>query len=178
MTMLMRDAMIEHYNAVRARLGAPPIGGVLAIDPPQPIILLDYRTELHFVEDPIPDQRRRAPKHVETLGVEAEIIALRRALAGYARRRCAVPVTNAVRHFQVSIADAFKIDISGLSVRCRAPGITRIRQIAMAFAPFCCGSSITQAAHRFGRDHSTAIYAARKFASLLDGATSQIGARR
>lgn len=160
----------DHYAAVRARLGGLPL------TPPEPVLLLPnfvFPAEPHHIVDLIPDQRAR---DVVPIGANAEVVAARRALMIFARLRESKPSDHSVRQMQVAVAIAFKIDLVVLLGRSRKPGPVRVRQIAMTLARRCCARTLNDTSRRFDRNHSTVLYAERKFAAFLDGATSQIGA--
>jgi hypothetical protein len=160
--------LAEHYAAVRARLGCLPL------IPQEPVLLLPPPVwiEPHVVVDLVPDQRG---KEVVPIGTNAELVAARRALMIFARLRDSKPADNSVRHLQVAVAAAFKIDLAVLIGRSRRPGPVRPRQIAMMLARRVCKHTLNHVSARFDRNHATVIHAERKFAYLLDGASSQIG---
>lgn len=160
-----------HYAGVRERLrGLPPIRSIEI--PAAQVFLLPPPTELHEVLDPVPEQRGK--EVVETIGAEAEVVAARRALAIFARLRSEPTTTNSVRHIQMAVAAAFKVDIGVILGRSRRPGAIRIRQIAIALARRVCAKTLNDLSRRFDRNHATVLYTERKWARFLDGASSQI----
>jgi hypothetical protein len=167
--------LAEHYAAVRARLDGFPTIAPAEI-PTAPILLLPAPTERHEVLDLVPNQRGK--EFVMPIGAEAEIVAGRRALAMFARLREEKPSTNSVRHLQMAIASAFKVDIWVIIGRSRKAGPVRIRHIALMLAHCCCKTSREDVSRRFDRNHATVMYAEKKLAAFLDGATSQIGGGR
>jgi hypothetical protein len=167
--MNFHTTLIEHYAAVRMRLRAP-ILDLDEIEEPK-ALLLDYHPESHVVVDLVPDQRG---KKIMPIDRSAEIVAARRALAGFARRM-QICSNQSIRQLQISVAEAFKADLDQMLSRSHKAGPTRIRQIAMALARRVCKQPRAEIGRRFDRNHSTCIHAEKKFAWLLDGATSQIG---
>jgi len=127
-----------------------------------------YLTPLNCA-DPIPNQRGR---DIMPIGAAAELIAARRALMIFARLREDNPSHNSVRHLQMAMAAAFKVDRNQMLARTRRPGPTRIRQIAMMLAMQVCKLSRSQIAIRFDRNHATVWHAERKFTQLLNSACS------
>ncbi len=158
----------EHYAAVRSRLGAPSTG--LARE----AVLLDFRSDSHVVDDPVPNQRRATALTVEPISSAAEIVAARRTLAAFARLRAADPATNSMTHLLHATAIGFKVDVAVILDRSRRPNAVRIRQIAMYLANHVCGMSRQAISKRFDRNHTTVLYAQRKLEGLLDGATSGV----
>src|ERR1700754_3852780 len=143
MNMLVPAASFEatlsaHYAAVRLRLRAPEFSAPLMEmhEPTEPALLLEYQApaEPHEAADPIPDQRG---KDVMPIGAEAEIVAARRALMIFARLREEKPSSNSVRHLQMAVAEAFRVDLWAILGRSRRPGPVRIRHIAMMLAHCC-----------------------------------------
>lgn len=169
-------ALSEHYTAVRARLGGVPAARPVEI-PAAPALFLPPPAP-QVVVDLVPDQRGRDAVNVLPVGTEVEIMAARRALMIFARLRDADPGSNSVRHLQKAIAEAFRVDLFAILGRSRKRGITRMRQIAMAMACRCCRLSRAEIARRFDRDHTTVLWAEKKWMPFLDGATSQIGGGR
>lgn len=166
------DRLSEHYAAVRARLGGSP--GIRPAEIPAAApLLLPAPKELHAVADPIPDQR--GAELVLPIGNEAEVIAAMRALAIFARLREGKPSTHSVRHMQMAVAAAFKVDVWVILGRSRRPGPVRVRQIAITLARRCCVSTLNGLSLRFDRNHATVLYTERKHAAFLDGASSRIG---
>lgn len=157
-----------HYAAVRARLGGLPAVASA------PVLLLPAPAwiEPHIVSDIVPDQRGR---EIVPAGADVEIVAARRALMIFARLRQDNPGLNSVRHLQLAVAAAFKVDLARILERTRRPGPTRVRQIAMMLAMRVCKLPRNQVAIRFDRNHSTVMHAERKLAAFLDGATSDVG---
>jgi Bacterial dnaA protein helix-turn-helix len=168
--MNFHSALVEHYAAVRVRLRAPLLD-LDFIEAPK-ALLIEYQPEPHDVVDVVPDQRGRLIMPIDR---SAEKVAARRALAGFARRRQANPTQNTVRQLQASVAEAFKVDVEDMLARSMRPGPSRIRQIAMTLAKRVCKQSRAEIGRRFDRNHSTCMHAEKKFAWLLDAATSQIG---
>lgn len=160
--------LADHYAAVRARLGGLPL------IPPEPVLLLPppIWIEPHVVVDLVPDQRG---KEILPIGANAELVAARRALMIFARLREDSPSFNSVKHLQIAVASAFKIDLAEIHGRSRRPGPVRVRQIAMVLALRVCAKTLNDISRRFDRNHSTVLHAKRKLAAFLDGATSQIG---
>jgi hypothetical protein len=155
------------------RLRAPEF-----ISPPAlPVLMLPYLApgDLQNVPDLIPDQRGKDVLDVMPIGADLEIVAARRALMAFARLRQEAPSISSVRHIQMATAEAFKVDLWVILGRSRRQGIVRIRQIAMLLAHRVCHASREDVSRRFDRNHSTVHYAEKKFAGLLDGATSRIG---
>jgi len=161
----------EHYAAVRARLGGMPNERPPEI-PATPLLFLAPPAEQHCVVDVLPDQRG---KDVLPVGAEAEVIAARRALMAFARLRESEPSANSVRQLQVAVASAFKVDLWVILGRSRRPCPVRIRHIAMMLAHCCCKTSREDVSRRFDRNHATVMYAEKKLAAFLEGATSRIG---
>ena len=168
--MNFHSALVEHYAAVRVRLRAPVLD-LDAIEKPRKVLLLDHRPEPHIVADLVPDQRG---KRIVPLDRHVQIVAARRALAGFARRQQANP-TQSIRQWHLSVAEAFKVNLADMLERTHRHGPAQIRQIAMALAKRVCKQPRAEIARRFDRNHATVLHAERKFAWLLDGATSQIG---
>jgi chromosomal replication initiation ATPase DnaA len=93
----------------------------------------------------------------------------------FARLREEIPSTNSVRHLQTAIATAFKIDLWVILGRSRRHGPVRIRHIALMLAHCCYKTSREDVSRRFDRNPATVMYAEKKLAAFLEGATSQIG---
>src|SRR4051812_24238767 len=127
MNMLVPAASFEatlsaHYAAVRMRLRAPEFEApsLDMLDATEPALLLEYQppAEPHVAADVVPDQRG---KDVMPIGDEAEIVAARRALMIFARLRAETPSTNSVRHLQMALSQAFKVDLWVILGRSRRP---------------------------------------------------------
>lgn len=167
------EKLVDHYAAVRARLGGLPMVRPEEI-PAAPIFAIPAPTERHAVFDIVPSQRGRSAADVFRISDEAEIVAARRALAIFARLRDEAPGINSVRHLQQAAAAAFKVDLWVILGHSRRVGPSRIRHIAMMLAHCCCATSREDVSRRFDRNHATVMYAEKKYAAFLEGACSRI----
>jgi hypothetical protein len=174
--MNFHQQLVRDYTDVRARLGAAPLMPVIMLRAPAQVLYLPP-PEPQGVCDPIPNQRGVEARHIQRISAEAELIATRRALAGFARLRTQYPVDKLCRHLKMAVAAAFKVDAGILEHPSRCQGAVRIRHITLMIACHVCDLSRYELGRRFNRDHSTIYYANLKMEWLLDGASCQIGDR-
>ncbi|WP_416367038.1 helix-turn-helix domain-containing protein [Rhodopseudomonas palustris] len=133
------------------------------------------KIECSVVRDIVPDQRRREARDVRRLSSDAESVAIRRALAGFARARAIRPTDNALLQLRHAVSEAFKVDEDEIFSPSLALGVTRIRQIAMMLGCVVTSAPRGEVGRRMCRDRSTAWYAEKRLQHLIVGMASTIG---
>lgn len=174
--MNFHERMTVKYIGARMRLvGRVPLPGTDLLPRDERARRFYTWSKPHRCLDPVPNQCGVDADKLQWLRQEAEFVAVRRSLAIFARMQRENPCGRPIFQLKVAVATAFKMDSEALYGRRALKAVTRPRQIAMMLAMRLTKSSSAEVGRRFGRDHTTVLYAEKKFAWLLDGATSQIG---
>ncbi|NEV75526.1 hypothetical protein DYI24_00320 [Rhodopseudomonas sp. BR0C11] len=135
------------------------------------------KIERSVVSDIVTDQRRRDARDVRRLPLDVEAVAIRRALAGFARARVIRPTDNALLQLRRAVSGAFKVDEDAIFGPSRALGVTRIRQIAMMLGCVVTSATRGEVGRKMCRDRSTVWNAEKRLQHLIIGMASTVSPR-
>ncbi len=179
-------ALLRHYAKVKqkmAQLAPPPVmalpspammargnaPGLLLMLRPEPITVPVTYDEAHGAEDIVPNQKSVRSQDLRVLDHVITRVAIARAIYAVNRILAGNGVTHRTTALVQAIAEAFKIDWYILPHAGRHDGAVYVRQIACAIIHRFSNQSLPGIGRALGgRDHTTVLHAARKYAALVE----------